>query len=211
MIPQEKLFATMMHYPVNIIGYLDPSKNNENDVQNFKLISSQGLFGDLQRNICSENSSLLNTGLTNVHMEFSAYYLTSAPNATIKLQLHDDAQFFITDKLSGCTFLAIQIGESVTCFHINRVTEEGDIDPLAIDEEVKNILSDLGGDENDILLRLDKIDTTYSDAQTAVIGTCIDNQWSFHYQTVTIAKDIHFTLNTTLDTDQKINIINNLK
>lgn len=210
MSPAEKLFAIMGRYPVILYGYLDSSKNDNRGIQTFKLFSSRSFFGDEQKNICDKDNKLLNSIYHHTDMEFKAYYLPSSFNNTTSMQLFNDADFFITDRLSGCTFLVIEKDEQIICYHINKLTDNGDIDIQAIEQETNDVLTDLGVDESSILLRVDKSDSDLSHEHLSVIGTRIDDVWSFHYQTYAIDRDISFSLNTTMREEQKMDFMSHL-
>ncbi|HQT90127.1 MAG TPA: hypothetical protein PK677_16585 [Acidiphilium sp.] len=122
---------------------------------------------------------------------FKAYYLPYTNNKTKQMNLGIHANFFITDKIDGCTFASgINGGQNPLVVHINKQDNSGLIDQTRIDNKVSRLfgtqlysqlsLPDYISPEE----VLAKADNNAPNAKThvTVIGIRSAVGWTFYFQ-----------------------------
>ena len=108
-----------------------------------------------------------------------AYFLPWTTGQTKSMQLGNDADFFFTPTLTGCTFAAAS-GLNPTVAHSNFVTGTGTVDQDTIDEELDTLYG---------ATPIRKVEKTQyktgvdaSDYLATVVGFRTTAGWNFYYQ-----------------------------
>ena len=122
---------------------------------------------------------------------FRAYYLPYVDGKTKRMHLGDQASYFFTDKINGCTFAAgVGGGNAPLVVHTNKLQANGEIDQTRMDAKINAIY---GTQAHRQLSQLDYISPETAatksdpnapvvDTQVTVIGIRTNNQWNFYFQ-----------------------------
>lgn len=172
------ILKALQSIPVQLFGIIDEENNTKDGRQKFVFAGSKWLssmFGASAKYIMPSKEN----HATNIISEFDAYYLKAELNKMKSMELCDKADFFITDNLTACTFLAVQINDKFKVYHLNVQDEEGKISKAGIDKMIDSLPEE---ERENIVFRLDKEDYSHSTKPVLVLGVRNNDHWSFHYQ-----------------------------